>query len=126
MAEAWANFLGNPGVEVWSAGSKPSDAVNPKAALVMLERGIDITGHRPKGVQEVPDDIDLVVTLCDSAAADCPVFAGADRVEHWGLPDPADAVGSDEEVLGVFRNSRDDIERRVTELFERLQLSLGN
>lgn len=116
MAEAWAKRLVREGVEIWSAGSKPQDDVNPHATTVMEEVGIDLTHQHPKGVEAVPAPVDLVVTLCDSAAQDCPVFPGSKKVQHWGLPDPADATGSKKEILEVFRDSRDDIERRVKAL----------
>ncbi len=96
--------------------------MNPNAVKVMGERGISLEGFIPKGLQAVPAPIDLVVTLCDNAAQSCPTFPGAGAVQHWGLPDPADATGDEAQILEVFRASRDDIERRVRELLGRLDL----
>lgn len=96
--------------------------MNPNAVKVMGERGISLEGFFPKGLQAVPAPIDMVVTLCDNAAQSCPTFPGARAVQHWGLPDPADATGDEAQILEVFRASRDDIERRVRELLGRLDL----
>lgn len=122
MAEAWAKGLSKPDVDSWSAGSEPGETVNPNAVTVMGERGISLEGFFPKGLQAVPAPIDMVVTLCDNAAQSCPTFPGARAVQHWGLPDPADATGDEAQILEVFRASRDDIERRVRELLGRLDL----
>lgn len=120
MAEGFARSLAGPEVEVWSAGTRPASRVSSRAVQVMAERGIDISKQEPKTPDVVPAPVDVVVTLCDSAAGECPTFPGTRTVEHWGLPDPADATGSDLQVLQVFRNSRDDIARRVAGLMTRL------
>lgn len=120
MAEGFARQL-LPGWDVWSAGTRPAERVHPLAVQVMAEKGIDISGHYPKLVHDVPQPVDYVVTLCGEAAEECPVFPGARHTEHWGLPDPACATGTPEEVLQVFRSVRDEIERRMRELVERLQ-----
>lgn len=122
MAEAFARAFARVDVEAWSAGSRPGNRVNPYALQVMAERGADLSNHRPKSLAEVPLPVDVVVSLCASAANECPAFPGAHAVEHWGLPDPADATGTEEEVLEVFRRSRDEIEQRVTDLLDRLGL----
>jgi arsenate reductase len=64
---------------------------------------------------------DIVVTVCGHADENCPVLPAGTRKEHWPLDDPAKATGSDDEVLAVFRASRDDVHRRVEGLIERLQ-----
>ncbi len=119
MAEGFARkYL--PEADVWSAGTHPAQCVHPLAVQVMQERGIDISTHRPKTVSDVPLPVDYVITLCGEAAEECPAFPGARQTEHWNLPDPARATGTDDEVLQVFRSVRDEIDRRVQELAQRL------
>jgi len=109
MAEGWARHLLGDTVEPRSAGTEPH-GVDPRAAQVMHEAGVDISSHRSKHVRELEGtEFDLVVTLCDTAAGACPVFPGPTRVLHHGFDDPARATGSDEEKLAEFRRVRDEI-----------------
>ena len=109
MAEGWARHLLGDTVEPHSAGTEPH-GVDPRAARVMREAGVDISSHRSKHVRELEGtEFDLVVTLCDAAAGACPVFPGPTRVLHRGFDDPARATGSDEEKLAEFRRVRDEI-----------------
>ena len=112
MAEGFARHYGRDAIEVYSAGTQPT-AVNPMAMEVMGERGVDISAQTSKGLDAVPKDVDFIITLCGDAAENCPVYPAHVRVEHWGLPDPARATGTREEVMKVFREVRDEIERRV-------------
>jgi arsenate reductase len=110
----------DPRLEVESAGSRPTEQVNPYAIRVMDEVGIDLSAGYPKNVDQfLGDTIDYVISVCGNAERDCPAFAGdvAHRL-HIGFPDPADATGSEEEVLDVFRKSRDKIKRRFREFYE--------
>jgi arsenate reductase len=87
----------------------------------MAERGVDISRQRSKHLSELQGmRFDWVVTVCDRARQTCPVFPGA-RAVHWDLPDPAEAEGSEEEVAEAFRRVRDDLARRVAELWEVLE-----
>lgn len=101
--------------EVESAGVIAS-FVRPQAIKAMEEIGIDITGHRSKSVEEFEGrDFDYVITVCDNARESCPVFpAKTDRI-HWSFDDPAEAVGTEEEKLAVFRRVRDEIRGRLRE-----------
>lgn len=114
MAEGFARHCGGDAMEVYSAGTHPT-AVNPIAVAVMRERGVDISAQTSKGLDAVPRDVDYVITLCGDAAESCPVYPAHVRVEHWNLPDPAKATGTQEEVRRVFREVRDEIERRIKE-----------
>jgi arsenate reductase len=115
MAEGYARAYAPPGVEVWSAGSEPRQ-LNPLAVAVMAEEGIDLSGHRSKGVGEVPPArIGTVVTLC--AEEVCPTFPRPVRRLHWPLPDPAAADGDDAGRRAAFRAVRDEIRARVAALF---------
>jgi arsenate reductase len=87
----------------------------------MTEDGIDISSHHPTSLEEIPfSELDLVITLCGDAKETCP-YAPSQRREHWGLPDPAKAEGTEEEKLMVFRKVRDEIKARVEDLFRRLK-----
>jgi arsenate reductase len=117
MAEGIARSLAPADVKVSSAGSAPS-RLNPLAVRALAEIGIDISGQRSKGVDEIPpQDVDAVVTLC--AEEVCPVFLGKALRIHWGLPDPAGAVGSDDQRLQAFREVRDELRRRLAVVFPR-------
>jgi arsenate reductase len=116
MAEGFARHLGGERVEAFSAGTEPADQVHPLAIRVMAEKGIDLSTHRPKKVEEfLSRPLDAVITVCGDAQERCPVFPGPVQREHWPLPDPAKATGSEEEVLEVFRTVRDEIQARVTQ-----------
>jgi arsenate reductase len=100
-----------PDCEVYSAGVRPEKEVNPNAIQVMLEMGIDISNHQPKNVSLfLNESFDFVITVCDHAHETCPVFSGkVKRRLHIGFEDPADARGTAEEVLTVYRRIRDEI-----------------
>lgn len=116
MAEGFLQAHGGARFAAFSAGTQPR-AVHPLAIRAMSEVGIDISeaaGHSAKGIDAFAGQtFDLVVTVCDDAAEECPFFPGARRQEHWGFPDPSAATGTDEERLEVFRKVRDAIGARV-------------
>jgi len=120
MAEGFLKSF-DPRLEVHSAGTAPSGRVNPFAVQAMREAGIDISGGRPKKIDPFLDqEFDYVITVCGHADENCPVFRSkAGKRLHIGFPDPAAAVGSGEEILDIFRHSRDDIRARFSELYER-------
>ena len=116
IAEGIARALAPPGVTVWSAGSKPT-RVRPEAIVVLAEIGIDISHHRSKAVSEIPAaEVDTVITLCGEE--ECPVFFGRARRVHWGLPDPAGMDGSDADRADAFRQTRDQLRRRLAVVFD--------
>jgi arsenate reductase len=123
MAEGFAKYYAQKlgkNIEIYSAGSNPSGYIHPLAIKVMAEKGIDISSQRSKSLDEIPlYELDLVITLCGDAAETCPTVPGA-KTEHWGLPDPAKAQGTEEEKQEVFRKVRDEIECRVGELINKL------
>jgi len=120
MAEAFARHHGRERVEAASAGTEPR-GLNPYAVEVMRERGIDISHHASKPFSEAQArTADIVITVCADAEARCPLLPPEVRRLHWPLPDPARARGSPEELLAVFRASRDEIEARVKELLASL------
>jgi arsenate reductase len=118
MAEGLANHIGAGRIEAHSAGTMPV-GVNSHAVAVMKERGIDISGHYSKRIDEVPGPFDLAITLCDSAAMLCPVSVRAYPMEHWSTPDPTFVPGGPEAVRQSFREVRDRLEKQITALIER-------
>ena len=96
MAEGLVNHDLAGQVKAWSAGVRPS-RVNPRAIQVMAEIGIDISHHRSKSVDDLAGEaFDLVITVCDQAQQQCPIFPGETEVMHVGFPDPARATGTEE------------------------------
>jgi arsenate reductase len=115
MAEGIARALAPASVKISSAGSQPS-RLNPLAVRALAEIGIDISGQVSKSVDDVSrDDVDAVITLC--AEEVCPVWLGEATRLHWGLPDPAHAGTTDVERLQAFRDVRDELRRRLAEVF---------
>jgi arsenate reductase len=113
MAEAIVNDRLNGQWQAYSAGTKPAGYVHPLAIQALSEIGIHHQG-RSKHVDEYRNfKFDQVVTVCDSAAEECPIWLGSGRRVHMGFPDPAKASGTDEEILEVFRQVRDDIAQQI-------------
>lgn len=111
IGEGVARSMVPAGIKVWSAGSRPT-SVRPEAITVLKEIGIDISHHRAKDVTEIPAaEVDTVITLCGEE--ECPVFLGKATRLHWGLPDPAAVQGAEQDRLNAFRNTRDELRRRI-------------
>lgn len=120
MAEGFLKSFDSE-LEVFSAGTKPSNQVHPKAIQVMKEVGIDLSKNYPKMVDKfLNDSFDYVITVCDNAKETCPVFVGkvTNRL-HMGFEDPADATGTEEEILSVFRKVRDQIKNEFLEFYNK-------
>ncbi len=108
MAEALVNHLRGDEWEAFSAGTHPTGYVHPYAVQALNEIGIDISNARSKSVDEFRDEpFDLVVTVCDDAAEECPIWLGAGKRHHLGFPDPANAD------LDQFRQLRDDMQQKM-------------
>lgn len=100
-------------IEVYSAGTNPAEIIHPKAVIMLNELGLDISNHYPKNADEyLNEEWDFVITVCDGAKETCPVFLGKvkNRV-HMGFEDPADATGTEDEIMNKFRKIRDEILR---------------
>jgi arsenate reductase len=118
MAEGLVNHDLAGKVIAFSAGVRPSQ-VNPRAIQVMSELGIDISQQRSKSVDNLKgEQFDLVITVCDRAAGECPLFPGNTEIMHVGFPDPAQATGTEEEILTVFRQVRDDLRGQLIPLLK--------
>jgi arsenate reductase len=116
MAEAIVNARLSDDWRAFSAGTVPAGYVHPKAIQVLEEIGIKHAGQSKSTEQFRGMDFDLVVTVCDDAAENCPVWLGKGKRVHLGFPDPAKVEETDEEKLAVFRSVRDAIAQRVPEL----------
>ncbi len=125
MAESWAHHLGGEWLEARSAGIEPHGK-NPRAIEVMREAGVDISRQESTMLtDEMLASSDYLITVCGHADENCPVLPEGVRKEHWPLDDPAKATGSEDEIMAVFRKSRDDIQRRVEDLIKRLEKESG-
>ncbi len=114
MAEGLINHYLGTAWEAYSAGTRPAGYVHELAVEAMSELGIDIAGYASKSVDQFRNmDLDVVITVCDDAAENCPLWLGPGKVVHIGFPDPAEATGSRAERLAVFRQVRDDIRQRL-------------
>ena len=116
MAEGFLRALGGDKFEAFSAGAKPTGHVHPLAIKAMNEAGVDISGHTSKHLDVFDGQkFDYLITVCDGAREACPTYAGAAQQLHWSFNDPAQATGSDERKMAVFRRVRDEIRTRVEE-----------
>jgi len=121
MAEGWAREFAPSDWSIESAGIE-AHGKNPRAIAVMAEAGVDIAQQESTRLTpEMLKHADYLVTVCGHADEHCPVLPAGTRKEHWPLADPARASGSEEEIMQVFRATRDAIQRRVRELIPQRQ-----
>ncbi len=113
MAEAIVNARYSKEWRAFSAGTRPAGFVHPKAIQVLEEIGIQHQGQSKSVEQFLNENFDLVVTVCDDANEECPVWLGKGRCLHEGFRDPAKAEGTDEERLAVFRQIRDEMVKKI-------------
>lgn len=123
MAEGFANYLKEKTYKdkdllILSAGVSPKP-VNPLSIRVMAEKGIDLTKHKSKSLDDIDlTNADYIITLCGDAKDNCPYAEAKTKNLHWDLLDPANAEGSEDDRLNFFRSIRDDIEIRVKDFFK--------
>lgn len=121
MTEGWARHFAGNAIGVQSAGIE-AHGKNPRAISSMQEAGVDISGQEStRATPGMLEQANLVVTVCGHADEQCPVLPPGTRKVHWPLNNPARATGTEEEILQVFRASRDDIRERVKSLLEESQ-----
>lgn len=119
MAEAIINNKRGDKWQAFSAGTQPADKVHHKALIALQEIGIETDGSTPSHLSQfMGQPFDLVVTVCDDAAENCPMWVGQGKRVHEGFPDPAHATGTEEEIMTVFREVRDDINTRILALID--------
>jgi len=123
MAEGWVRHLKATEIEACSAGINPHE-LDPRAVSVMEEAGVDISSHRPRHLDDLAGStFDYVVTVCDRAHEQCPIFPGGTKVVHIAFDDPsrlAESAGTDQEKLDCYRYVRDKIRTFVEGLPETL------
>ena len=104
--------------EVRSAGIE-AHGINPRAITTMNEVGIDISQNKSEIIDvNFLNTSDMVITLCGDALDNCPVIPETVEHQHWGLEDPAKATGTEEEIMAMFRNTREEIKKRIETLIE--------
>jgi arsenate reductase len=122
MAEGFLKSF-DENLEVYSAGTKPAEKVNPFAVKAMQEVGIDISNGKAENVDKyLSQPFDYVITVCDNAKETCPVFMGkVNHRLHIGFDDPADAVGTEEDVMPVYRRVRDEIKNEFKKFLKQIE-----
>ncbi|MGA9575856.1 MAG: arsenate reductase (thioredoxin) [Lysobacterales bacterium] len=124
MAEGWARRLGGDRVAVQSAGIE-AHGKNSRAIAVMQEAGVDISGQESTIVNEAMlGKANIVVTVCGHADEQCPVLPPFVKKIHWPLTDPARATGNEESIMHEFRATRDEVEKRVSDLLAQLNVGV--
>jgi arsenate reductase len=118
MAEAVVNARMGDRWQAVSAGVAPAEKVNPHALKALEEIGIHHSGETKHADRFIKEDLDLVVTLCDDAAQNCPVWVGKGIKAHLGFPDPANATGTEEEVMAEYRKVLRAIYKKIPALLE--------
>jgi arsenate reductase len=125
IAEAIINARRSDTWKAVSAGTQPTAQVNPYALRALAEIGIHTGGTTPKHISTfMGQGFDLVITVCDDAAENCPIWPGQGKRAHVGLPDPAKTQGDDATKLSAFRQVRDEIERRILDTLDTFKSSL--
>jgi len=121
MAEGFLKSF-DKNLEVYSAGTKPAEKVNPFAVKAMKEVGIDISNGIAEDVDKyLTQSFDYVITVCDNAKETCPVFMGNVKHRlHIGFDDPADAVGTEEQIMPVYRRVRDEIKKEFFNFYSKI------
>jgi arsenate reductase len=119
MAEALARNYHGDLFDAVSAGSRPAGWVHPLAIEAMAELGVDISAAQSKSADRfLKEKFDIVVTVCDSAAADCPLWPGAKRIEHWPIVDPSYGEDDPDTRYERFLETRDELKERIDKLAE--------
>ena len=121
MAEGFLKSF-DKNLEVYSAGTKPAEKVNPFAVKAMKEVGIDISNGIAEDVDKyLTQSFDYVITVCDNAKETCPIFMGNVKHRlHIGFDDPADAVGTEEQIMPVYRRVRDEIKKEFFNFYSKI------
>lgn len=118
MAHGYLNLFAEGKHQIYSAGIE-THGLNPKAVLVMKEDGVDISHHTSNHVNEYASiKFDIILTVCDHAKENCPYIPGDAKRFHFNFPDPAKAVGTEDEILDQFRSTRDMIKTYCEKLLK--------
>lgn len=124
LAEATFNALAPTGMKAMSAGSKPTGEVHPRSIALLKRKGIATEGYYSKSWDNLPITPDIVITVCANAAGEaCPAYLGNVIRGHWGVEDPAKAIGTDAEIDAAFEEAYALLRRRI-EAFIQLDKSI--
>ena len=111
IAEGYLRYFAGDKADIYSAGVE-THGVNPKAIATMKEDGIDMSKHTSNNIHEYKNiEFDFVITVCDNAKERCPFFPTKAKKFHHNFPDPAKAIGTDEEINEQFRKVREKIKK---------------
>ncbi len=114
LAEATFNHLAPAGFHAMSAGSKPTGAVHPRSLALLAREGISTVGYHSKSWESLPLTPDVVVTVCSNAAGEvCPAYLGSVMRTHWGVDDPAHAIGTGSEIDAAFMTAYRVLRTRI-------------
>jgi arsenate reductase len=114
IAEAVLNQKSHGRFIAGSAGARPAERVNPYAIASLRDHGYEWAGHQPRGLDTIAEqDWDFVITVCDRAKESCPILPGRPVFAHWGMPDPAEVVGTDAVKRRAFDDAFRLINRRI-------------
>jgi arsenate reductase (thioredoxin) len=118
LGEALINHLGKGRFHAYSAGSRPTGKVNANALATLKRNGLPTEGYQSQSWDEFANTpIDIAITVCDSAAGEtCPVYLNSVIRSHWGLPDPAHATGTEEEIAQAFQATYDALALRINKM----------
>lgn len=120
IAEGYLRLFANGKAEIYSAGVE-THGVNPRAIQIMKEDGLDISKHTSNNIDEYKNiDFDYVITVCDNAKERCPYFPTRAQKFHYNFPDPAKAIGTEEEIMQQFRMVRDMIKNYCKEFIDKI------
>ncbi len=120
MAEGYLNKFGGDKIRAYSAGIE-THGLNSRAVAVMKEDDVDISGHTSNHIDEYKSiPFDIILTVCDHAKENCPYFPSNATRYHHNFPDPAKAIGTEEEILNSFRQTRDQIKEYIADLLKKL------
>lgn len=119
MAEAIVNSQFSDRWQAFSAGTHPTGYVHPIAIKVLSEKNIQHYGKSKSILEFIDQDFHLVVTVCDSAAEECPIWLHPEKLVHLSFPDPAKATGDDERIQAKFREVRDAIAIQIPDLLNK-------
>jgi len=119
LAEALLNRLGQGAYEAFSAGSDPTGAVNPFTLKLLGDEGYNVNAFKSKNLQQfLNNSFDYVITVCDNANNNCPIFAGSAKKIHWGLEDPAAFDGDDDAKYQQFKDTYEDLEKKIKDFID--------
>lgn len=122
MAEGWARHLKSDCIEAFSAGVLPHK-VNERAIAIMAEAGVDISGHTSNHLDEYSGlEFDYVITVCNNAKEQCPLYPKKTRMVHHQFDDPSFVVGTEEQITAEFRRVRDEIRDFIAAMPENLEM----